>query len=122
MVAVRVPSMRSIDDLLRALESERSSFAASNVMDRAREVIPELIAEIDRLRAANARLLAALESEPFLTPEQEAQLTGVTFSAILPRLEIFKLGWRMAMRHARAANTLGQSELQSAETKPAAEQ
>jgi hypothetical protein len=46
-------------------------------------------------------LKAALHVKPTLTPEQEYELTGPNFSAILPRLEIFKLGWKTGLAHAR---------------------
>ena len=37
MVAVRRPLMDTLNELLTALEQDRNSFAASDVMDRARE-------------------------------------------------------------------------------------
>lgn len=51
MVAVYTPSMQNYDDLIRAMKSERNTFAASHVLDRAREVIENWKKQHDEIRA-----------------------------------------------------------------------
>src|SRR5436305_812993 len=56
---------------------------------------------VAELRAENEKLRSAITIEPTLTPAQENELTGPKISAIFPRLEIFKMGWRTAMANAK---------------------
>lgn len=59
-------------------------------------------AEIEALRAA-------LDGEPVLTEAQHEQLTN-GFGAILPAPDIFRLGWKTAMKHAKDAAKAGDQQ------------
>jgi len=70
MGPVRTPSMSTFEQLIEALHSERNSYAAGKVMDRAREVLQEQRGEIKLLQAdneiltqANAALWAEVDKE-----------------------------------------------------------
>lgn len=50
MGPVYTPSMRNYEELIRAMHSERNTFAAGNVLDRAREVIENWKKQHDQIR------------------------------------------------------------------------
>lgn len=51
MVAVRTPSMQNYDELIRAMKSERNTFSAGDVLDRACDVIENWKKQHDEIRA-----------------------------------------------------------------------